>query len=372
MEYANIKNEYNDSYQNLTFGDGYLIGVHGIQTALYMQDYDSITENMNMNDINYGYFDSSTEKMIKTFQESNNLYPTGTLTQETWNAIFDGLLKEEGVIIGVTGKKQITIFDIDDVIDEKNEQNKFITSGGKNFDGLKDYEYITGEGERDFNSNGEFTTNSDSLGGQNFGSNTSNRVIGDRGNTLEQEYGSGYSGSDYGNTSYWNGEHPYNGKEYFDEIQHGYYTNGGNSIVPNFSINIPDTNRWNGTTIKDIDTGNYQKDYDFVYNLLANTSYNLGGYTKQLKKSNSTTDTLTNYSGDYESSTSRPFFDPSNILTLRRSKFDIDLVYGAKGLKSRKIVNVVPMSVSQQVDASGEPIFDIYEFIAQDVIYSDN
>lgn len=34
------------------------------------------------------------------------------------------------------------------------------------------------------------------------------------------------------------------------------------------------------------------------------------------------------------------------------------------------IKEVTPISVYQEMDASGEPIYDIYEFVAKDVVYN--
>ena len=372
MATKNVREEYNDNYQNLTFGDGYLIGIHGIQTALYMQNYNYLTSNINMNDINYGYYDSSTEKMIKTFQQNNNINPTGVLTKETWDAIYDGLIKEKGVILSITGEKQLTIVDVDDMIDNETEEKKYITTGGKRYDNIEEKKHITNNGSKNFIGYGEFSTNSDSLSGQNFYGKTSEYIQLENGQSFEQSYNDSKNNNDAGKTNEYYGNYNINGSDYYNDLKYNYITSGNKSITPNYTINMPNTNRWNGTAIKDIDGGNYRKDYDFIYNLLANSSYNLGGYINPQKQSNSTIDTLVNYTGDYEQSSNKPFFSPDNMLTLRRSRFDIDLVYGAKGMKSRKIINVVPMSVSQEVNASGEPIYDVYEFVAQDVIYSDD
>jgi hypothetical protein len=63
---------------------------------------------------------------------------------------------------------------------------------------------------------------------------------------------------------------------------------------------------------------------------------------------------------------------PSNIKQLRRSRFDVTIVYGAKGETARKILDVTPIAVTQEMNASGEPIYDVYEFVGRDVVYSNN
>ncbi|MCC0679967.1 hypothetical protein IC218_06770 [Clostridioides sp. ES-S-0005-03] len=75
---------------------------------------------------------------------------------------------------------------------------------------------------------------------------------------------------------------------------------------------------------------------------------------------------------DLENSDYQPFFNPNNINTLRKNNFSISLIYGDKKEKYRKIIGVSPVSVSQEIDTTGNPIYDIYEFIAKDVIETNN
>ncbi|MCC0672717.1 MULTISPECIES: peptidoglycan-binding domain-containing protein [unclassified Clostridioides] len=75
---------------------------------------------------------------------------------------------------------------------------------------------------------------------------------------------------------------------------------------------------------------------------------------------------------DLENSDYQPSFNPNNINTLRKNNFSISLIYGDKKEKYRKIIGVSPVSVSQEIDTTGNPIYDIYEFIAKDVIETNN
>lgn len=75
---------------------------------------------------------------------------------------------------------------------------------------------------------------------------------------------------------------------------------------------------------------------------------------------------------DLENSDYQPSFNPNNINTLRKNNFSISLIYGDKKEKYRKIIGVSPVSVSQEIDTTGNPIYDIYEFIAKDVIEINN
>lgn len=64
------------------------------------------------------------------------------------------------------------------------------------------------------------------------------------------------------------------------------------------------------------------------------------------------------------------FFDDRNFKTHRKNHKDIKIVFGNKSV-TKTIKNVFMRSVTVEVDTSGNPISEIYEFIAQDVTESD-
>ena len=64
------------------------------------------------------------------------------------------------------------------------------------------------------------------------------------------------------------------------------------------------------------------------------------------------------------------FFGTSNMKTHRRNHKDIKIVFGNNTV-TKTIKNVFMRSVSVEVDTSGNPISETYEFIAQDIIESD-
>lgn len=64
------------------------------------------------------------------------------------------------------------------------------------------------------------------------------------------------------------------------------------------------------------------------------------------------------------------FFDEDNFKTHRKNKKDIKIVFGNNSI-SKTIKDVFMRSVSVEVDTSGNPISEIYEFIARDVIETD-
>lgn len=64
------------------------------------------------------------------------------------------------------------------------------------------------------------------------------------------------------------------------------------------------------------------------------------------------------------------FFDEDNFKMHRRSHKDIKIVFGNKSI-TKTIKDVIMRSVSVEVDTSGNPISEIYEFIARDITESD-
>ena len=64
------------------------------------------------------------------------------------------------------------------------------------------------------------------------------------------------------------------------------------------------------------------------------------------------------------------FFDANNYKMHRRNNMDIKIVFGNNAI-SKTIKNVYMRSVNVEVDTSGNPVSEIYEFIAQDIVESD-
>ena len=64
------------------------------------------------------------------------------------------------------------------------------------------------------------------------------------------------------------------------------------------------------------------------------------------------------------------FFDADNVKSHRRNGKDIKIVFGNNSI-TKTLKNVYMRSVSVEVDTSGNPISEVYEFIAQDIKESD-
>lgn len=363
-KYLNASTIYTEKYTRFDFRDSmsYDIGIHAIQTALYIQGYNN-KAHIDVNNIVFGYYDVYTEKMIKQFQIGNRMKPAeGILNKETWNAIFNGLALTKKIGLVITGEQEITIVDNDEYLDLE----KYIISESENFNDI-DKNLPYSDGSSNFINNGNYTA-SDDLSGESFGKNSYNYITDIKSSGLNGIIDD-YLTGDGGYSGFGFGEYLINGSITSSDPE-DYKILGKKVVVPGGNSLTEGSNRWNDTSISSLNYSDYQKDYDFIYNLLANTVYSAGGYTNPLQLSNSTIDSLDNYLGSYESSSNKPFFNPGNINTLRKSKFDITIVYGAKGEKARKLISVVPMSVTQEMNASGEPIYDVYEFVAQDVVYS--
>lgn len=365
--YINLANEYQNAYNNVKYGDGYLVGVHGVQTALNMQGYGKI-EGVNLNSIMYGYYCVNTENMVTQFQKDNNLNVTETIDKNTWNAIFNKLLAKQGCVIIQTGDKEISIIDIDTYIELLNDE-KNNTAGLNSGETLADDRtYPESDSGISFNSDSKKTSTNDILSDSYSTPSThSNLDITNPGFTDMSWYD---VNNILGNpTTSFSGVYNTDGSAIYDDLMYNYIVSGGryyNGV--SYSHNLNGGNEWNDTTSTPSYAGQSDKDYDFIYNLLANSVY--GNYSDAvLRESKSTTDTIKYYGGSFDNLTNAPFFSPSKIDTLRKSKFDITIVYGAKGESARKIRQVTPISVSQEMNASGEPIYDVYEFVARDVSY---
>lgn len=62
-----------------------------------------------------------------------------------------------------------------------------------------------------------------------------------------------------------------------------------------------------------------------------------------------------------------PYFN-STTNKFKKSKFELKIVYGSDSEKIVKIIDVIPRAESQEIDASGNAIYDVYDFIAKDII----
>lgn len=357
----NIAEQYKNYLKTVVYGNGYDVRMHGFQTALSVLGYIA-KEDVNKNNIQYGYHCVDTENMIKNYQKERGLIVDGIVDEETWDYVFFDLINKHKVTVVQTGERQVSLYDID----------KLIESGGENGGGT------LGDSNGVVDPNGG---DNDSDGIINLPEYDNDLLYPDSNDGFNTN-GGGYPGTgfptldgmlDYitggGDTSSFDEIFNTNGGASFDELVYNYIVNGGevyNGLTYNY--NLDGGHSWHDDRLDYVTSGSSNKDYDYIYNLLANSVYEGALRSEPLWTSTSDTD-VGKYGGGFDPVTQRPFFSPGNLDKLRRSKFDMTIVYGAKGENARKIVEVTPISVTQEFDASGEPIYDIYEFIAKDVVY---
>lgn len=85
--------------------------------------------------------------------------------------------------------------------------------------------------------------------------------------------------------------------------------------------------------------------------------------------SNEINNTITSYDG---TSKHTPYFNQFNSKQLRKTNLEMKINFGANNALSKTIKHIYLRSSSVEVDASGNPIYESYEFIAQDVIEAEN
>lgn len=356
----NIADMYNKELEEVKYTDSYDIRIHGVQTALCVMDYNS-NKFVNSNEIIFGYYCVNTEEMIKAFQIKNKILQNGILNKTTWNMIFSNLLKNYMLVVIKTGINQITLFDLVKYLDEINKEN----NNDINIENNNQYPNDFIENNNYYNNNlyGDYN--------ENFNKNINNYLDEDNKDDKQTDL-SGlslyYKYLDYlktGNNSFLfdNIKDP-NGNTSFNEIIYNTLKGGKTFEVPKYSYNIGGSLSYEEKQYTQAD-GSSNRDYNYIYNLLANSIYNVN-LEKNLR--NSTSDMYKNYNGNFKENGNKPYFNKNNIDILKRQKFDIVIQYGQDGNYAKKILQVTPISVTQQVNASGEPICDVFEFVAKDYL----
>lgn len=348
-----ISERYTDDLKSLTYGQGYDIRIHALQTTLLILDV-KYYDDLNINDINFGYHCSITESIIKEFQIYNNLIFDGKINLETWNSIFAQLKVLKGCTIIQTGPRNIDVIGSNELLEGTN-----------------------------INGNDSNTSNSSDSNIEISDNSISANIVSDNISYEKNSNGKSYLealnnlSTDGKDTSYFYYQYnKSNGGKSFDDLVYNYIVSGG-KVYNNasYSYNINGGESWDYKYITPImfnSSGSANKDYDYIYNLLSNSIYEGNLDLSPMSVSFSNND-IGKFINPFTASTNKPYFSPyaePNFKNdaLKNSKFDITIVYGPKGSKARKIIGVTPMAMSQEINASGEPIYDVYEFIAKDVV----
>lgn len=361
-----VEKNWDESLANVKYGEGYDIRLHAAQVALNVIDRRSQVTGARMNEINFssvkfGYYDVHTEQALREFQLAVGIPTTGVLDKLTYQYLFMVLRRELNVVIVETKNKTLKIYEIT-----------------KDMEGLlPEYDFGTNESDDDFNGSGE---DEGSSWLPNFGFNW-----GDDGGYNDDPY-KDLNYKDW-NTSYMDG--------FWDSLKDkvddffGIGTgktpdlgNGGMSWNGNWNTGSKPDGSWDGNWNTGggpshpsvVPPSNNGGGVTFVDGLLANSIYKGNfDYSKPVSWVSKSQMDINVDGYQYENSEKYDtFFSAKNTSDTRKSNYDITIVYGPNGRFAKKIVDVRPRGKSQQVDASGEAIFEVIDFIAKDIIETDN
>lgn len=104
--------------------------------------------------------------------------------------------------------------------------------------------------------------------------------------------------------------------------------------------------------------------------LQALNNYNASLIKDEVTEEETDSETLTDEQQETDSPHYNSFFDEDNYKTNRKNHKDIIIEFGNESI-TKTIKDVFMRSVSVEVDTSGNPIFEVYEFIGRDVKESD-
>jgi hypothetical protein len=349
-----IDNQWDKSIFNMSYGDGYDIRLHAIQVGLNLIHRRSnklgpAMFSVDLSTIVFGYFDVQTEDALRKFQGSIGLVETGKIDETTYQMLFDALRREFGVIILHNGIETLKIYEITkDLLEQFPWLKVSIDSDGETLSPMQ---------------------NTLEEGGQEEGS-YPDVYNSDNSREMDNSFNNIINGVP-GSSSYAQVNIPNNSETldpFWDSLVNGY---GKEQFAASMVYTAPN----GGKEYTDLSGNVYgDGDEDFVGHLLANSIYKGNfDYDKPMAwKSTSKMDI--NVAGfKYEKSEKhKTFFAKENSADNRKSKFNITIVYGTNGQFAKQIVDVRPRSTTQEVDASGNPIYDIIEFVAKDVIESNN
>lgn len=342
-----IEDRWTENLGNLQYEDGYDIRLHAAQVALgILARRTNLIGAVNFSTVRFGYYDVNTEGALEAFQRAINIHVTRKLDRITYEKLFEVLRGRLNVVILEVGTNQLKISEITKDISDL----------------LPDFNYP--------NNN----DNEDSWLGDNDNSNTEEGFD----NIPDIDWGD--SDGDYYDPN--NGDDPKDfSDDFWDSIKDGENPDDIFTVrTPDFGggdYGPPFINRGHGEDYTD--TNGYPssggiENNDFIDNLLSNSIYK-GNFDYEKPVSwMSKSDMSINVDGfKYDSSDKHgTFFNSKNSSETRRSGYDITIVYGANSQLAKKLVDVRQRSRSQQIDASGEAIYDVIEFIANDVIETDN
>lgn len=345
-----VEDKWTENLYNLQYGDGYDIRVHAAQVALsILARRTNLLGNINFSTVRFGYYDTNTESAIEAFQKATGIYVTKKLDRITYEKLFDVLRGRLNVTILEVGENQLRVSEITKDIADLLPDFNYPNNNENNDDTLFG----------DENSNLDF---SDDMFGQSDEINWGDLDIGE-----------------------YNPNGNYNSNDFLDDYWKHIKEDDADDTFTIFTPDFPDFGGGGGSPFRpggngedytDINgypsTGN--ENHDFIDNLLSNSIYKGNfDYEKPISWMSKSEMNINVNGFRYDNSDKYgTFFDSRNSSETRNSGYDITIVYGANSQLAKKIVDIRPRSKSQQIDSSGEAIYDVIEFIAKDVIETDN
>ena len=367
----NARDLYSDNLKNASYNNTqYNVKVHALQTALSFLGYniDKAKEYSNSNaidNVKYGYYSPTTELIIKSFQNEHNIVPNGKMTKETWYKVFNSLENETNSELKISKDGNLEIFSKNKSAVPK--QTEILSDSTNNTSNMSANKLLANEIEDDYDNFPPYEKNTVS---------TAYRDIKEKNNQLTDGNEQIISPNTASIQSYL-------------ALANKTPEYRAGVVKDKFYENLNASNNWKslGGKVKNIkntvgDKTNYVsfnntgqgREYSIINSLLANSIYE-GNLTNEPMYEYKTTpySDIGKCKKSFETSQhSLPFFNKNNNKTFRKAHENITIVYGASGEKAIKIVDVMYRTKSQSIDASGEAVYDVIEFVAKDAIETDN
>ena len=364
-----VEKMWSEDLLDVIFNSGYDIRIHAVQTALslILRRSSNLSQRMGGFDFSpreFGVYDSETEDCIRCYQKAVGLSETGKIDPQTYMSIFVNLRKELNSTIIKNGPRSIKICDAGSIKDISDDETSSI---GVSFVNKIEDTFKGGIGDVNIE---------DAIKDTLIISNPAIYGAGELYSTIKDtinDYINDKFSNANGNKTY--GETP----NLSEEIMNEYYDspNLSKRILSGYSYDTPSFGH--GGYREGSESPSYSNvtndiENDYIGNLLANSIYEGNfDYSRPIvwdSKSNMNIDVggfVYDKSSKYET-----FFSDKDTSPTRRSGYDITIVYGANGQFAKQILGVIPRAKSQQLDASGEAIYDVIEFIAKDIVETNN
>lgn len=364
-----VEKMWSEDLLDVIFNSGYDIRIHAIQTALslILRRSSNLSQRMGGVDFSprvFGIYDSETEDCIKSYQKAVGLSETGKLDPQTYMSIFLNLRKELNSTIIKDGPRSIKICDVGSIkgIDEYDEDDidiNFVNKIEDTFEGgvenvntediIKDALMLSNPAI--FDSGKLYSKIKDTLNeyiNDKFSDTNGGKIYGDSPNFSEGTVNERYASPSFSKRIL--SGHAYNTPSF----GHGGYREGIDSPSYTNVTNDNDNDYIGNLLSNSIYEGNFDYSRPIVWNSNSSMNIDVGGF-------------VYDKSSKYET-----FFSEKNTSPTRRSEYDITIVYGTNGQFAKQLLSVRPRAKSQQLDASGEAIYDVIEFIAKDIVETNN